>query len=252
MAPLTEFFKRAGKLAADNSPTILTAIGVTGTLTTAFFTGKASWQAAEMIYEAEMDAPPLDNKEKLNLVWKLYVPAIGSAVMTVVCIVAANRIGTRRAAGIAAAYTLSEKAFSEYKEKIIEKMGPKSEKAAREELAQERIDRNPVDERMIISTGKGTDLCYEAFTGRYFRSNVQAIRKAQNDTTLLTINDGYASLTDFYNFLGLSQTTHSDEVGWNTDKVLDIEITACLSPDDIPCIYMGYNVTPTREYGCLH
>lgn len=249
---LADLAKQAAKFAADNSPTILTAIGVTGALTTAFLTGKASFRAAEIIYEAEMDAPPLENREKVELVWKLYIPAIGSALMTTVCIVAANRIGTRRAAGLAAAYSLSEKAIAEYKAKVIDKMGEKPERDMRDELAQERINQNPPGPREVIPGNTGDVLCYDSLFGRYFYSNMHTLRKAWNDTTLLTINDGYASLSDFYHNIGLSPTAYSDEVGWNTDKVLDLNFSTCLAPDDTPCISVEYLVVPVREYGCLH
>jgi hypothetical protein len=114
---LGEITKRVGKLAQDNSPAVLTAIGVAGTLTTAFLTGRASYKAAELIQEHnekqdvhDLWMPP---KDAFRLVWRLYVPAASSAILTVAAIILANRIGTRRAAAMAAAYAITEKAFVE-------------------------------------------------------------------------------------------------------------------------------------------
>src|SRR5690349_5429579 len=97
------------KFTADNSPTILTALGAVGTLTTAYLAGKASFKAAQILDDYDTisiqeNRPPLDAKDKVAVVWKLYIPAASTAIVTVTSIILANRIGTRRAAALAAAY----------------------------------------------------------------------------------------------------------------------------------------------------
>lgn len=256
---LADIIKRTEKLAIDNSPGILTALAVTGTLTTAYLTGKATFKAAEIIREeriaADISTDPKmepDFKNDFKAVWKLYIPAAGTCVLTIVCIVSATRIGNRRAAAVAAAYSISEKAFAEYREKIVEKIGEKKEQSARDELAQNRIDRNPVSSSNIIITGSGEVLCYEEFTGRYFMSSMEELRRGQNDTNETIINQGDASLTDFYGSINLPSTAFSDEVGWNTDKLLELRFSTTLSEDGRPCISMGFDVAPTRDYFRIH
>jgi hypothetical protein len=257
------FFKGSSKIVADNSPAILSAIAVTGTLTTAYLSGRAAFKAAQIIEDAKGNADrDFDKawdpdelftlKEKALLTWKLYIPAASTVVMTIACIVAANRIGTRRAAALAAAYKFSERATAEYKAKVVEKFGEKKEQAARDELAQERIDKNPPGEGQVIFTGRGEVLCYEACFGRWFLSDMHLLRKAQNETNVVVIQDGYASLSVFYSLIGLDPTTYSDEVGWNTDNILDLKFSTCLAPDDTPCISVDYTVLPVREYSNLH
>ncbi len=251
---LMEMVKRTEKLVINNSPAILTALGVTGTITVAFLTGKATFKAAELIADEEYRIRPLeknhplDNKEKFLIVWKAYIPAAGAVVLTIVCVVYANRIGNRRAAAIAAAYSLSEKAFTEYKEKVVEKLGEHKERAVRDELAQDRVNRNPSSEHEVVITGNGEVLCYDAFTGRYFKSDMETLKKAQNDTNYLVLNDSYASLSDFYNKIDLPTTSYSDEVGWNTDKLLELNFSTCLSEDGKPCISIDFVVAPVRNY----
>jgi hypothetical protein len=254
------FLEGSSKIVADNSPAILSAIAVTGTLTTAYLSGRAAFKAAQIIEDEtrnrdvdfEQDYKPMELREQVQLTWKLYIPAASTVVMTVACIVAANRIGTRRAAALAAAYKFSERATAEYKAKVVEKFGEKKEQAARDELAQERIDKNPPKNGEVLYTGRGEVLCHEAFTGRYFLSDMQTLRKAQNDTNIVVIRDGYASLSVFYDLVGLAPTTHSDEVGWNTDRILDLKFSTCLAPDDTACISVDYAVVPTREYANFH
>lgn len=252
---LIEIAKKAEKLAVDNSPAILTAIGVTGTLTTAFLTGKASFKAAEIIADEQYQMDhnqvevrnELESKEKLVLVWKLYIPAVGTGFLTVVCIIFANHIGTRRAAAVAAAYTISEKAFSEYKEKVVERLGTPKEQKIRDEVAQDRVNKNPGG-RDIVVTGGGEVLCYEAFTGRYFKSDMETLKKAQNDLNYTILNDGYASLSDFYSKIDLPGTSFSEEVGWTSDKLLELNFSTVLSEDGRPCISIDFMTAPVRDY----
>lgn len=246
--------KRAEKLTIDNSPVILTTFGVTGTLITAFLTGKATLRATELIAaeQARLDmhetSHPLDNKEKVKLVWKEFVPPAGVAVLTIVCIVGANRIGTRRVAAMATAFSLSERALSEYKDKVVEKLGEKKERDLRDEITQEHVNRNPPNPSEIIITGDGDVLCFDDFCGRYFYSSMETLKKAVNDTNYQVIHDGYASLTDFYNKIGLGRTGISDDVGWTTDKLLDITFTTCISVDQKPALAFSFTVGPAKDY----
>ena len=255
---LIDLAKKAEKLAVDNSPTILTVLGVTGVVTTAFLTGKASFKAANIISDEQYrldlfeKSHPLEPKEKIILVWKAYIPAVGTGVISIVCIVGANHIGSRRAAAVAAAYTISEKAFTEYKDKVVERMGAPKEQDLRDEIAQDRIDRNSSGDRNIIVTGRGEVLCYDAFSDRYFESSMEELKKAQNDINYKILSDMYASLGDFYDKIGLASTSYSEEVGWTTDVPLELKLSGTLSEDQRPCISMDFRAAPIRDYHHFH
>jgi hypothetical protein len=250
---LNLIMKHTGKFLSDNSPLVLTALGVTGTLATAYLSGVATFKAAELIAEKEHDfgngiSFRYGPRDKAELVWKLYIPAATSAAVTIAAIIYANRIGTRRAAAVAALYSVSEKAFDEYRKKIVERVGVKKEQSYRDEVAQDRVTRDPVTSREVIITGNGEVLCYESFTGRYFNSDMETIRRAMNDINYRVMNDSYAALSDFYFLIGLPQTAYSDEVGWNADKLLEIQFSTTLSDDGRPCISVEFVVAPVRHY----
>mgnify|MGYP001286674527 FL=1 len=251
---LNDIAKQIERFAIDNSPGILTAVGVTGAVTVAYLSGTASFKAAALIRNEENHRefhdhkPPLTPKEKFQLVWVEYIPVVAVGAVTITAIIGANRIGSRRAAAVAAAYSISEKAFSEYKEKVIERIGANKEQSVRDELAQDRVDRNPNRNKEVIIVGSGEVLCYESFTGRYFKSNVDAIKKAENEINKKIINENYASLSDFYNLIGLATTDYADEVGWNTDKFLSVEFSTTMSDDDQPCICIGFEALPIYKY----
>jgi len=242
---LSELLKRSGKIVADNSPAILTAIGVTGTLTTAFLTGKASFRAAERLTEESYDLP---TKEKVKIVWKLYIPAALSGAATVAVIIAANRVGSRRAAALAAAYSLSERAFEQYKEKVIATIGAKKEQAVQDSLAQDRVRNDPPGSREVFVIGGSETLCHDAFSGRYFTCDVESLRRAENETNHQILGDGYASLTDLYYRIGLRPTAMSDEVGWTSDVLLGMKFSSVLTEDDRPCLSINFVAGPIRNY----
>lgn len=248
MLSLSNLAKKAARALSDNSPLILTALGVTGTITTAYLTGKASFRAAQVLdEECGNFGVGFSAKEKVELTWKLYIPAATTGLLTVTCIIFANRIGTRRAAAMAAAFTISERAFEEYKSKVIEKLGEKKEQAVRDELAQDRVNRDPVERREVFIAG-GSVLCYDNYTGRYFLSDMETLRKAQNDINEQITHDHYASLTDFYERVGLPATQVSEEVGWNLDKFLELHFSTTLSSKGEPCLVVNFEVSPARNY----
>jgi hypothetical protein len=251
MVPRT--VKELERLIVDSSPGILTGLGIVGTLTTAVLASKASFRAALQIDEDERvhgvsDDPMQRLKERTLLVWKLYIPAAGCGVLTVVCITTANRVGTRRAAAMAAAYTISEKAYQEYREQVVKKFGEHKERAVRDEVAQKRVNDNPVSDSQIIMTGTGEVLCYEAYTGRYFNSSMEIINKAVNTINFRMNNDGYASLSDFFHEIGLPGTSYSDDIGWRNDALLELKFSTTLAEDGRPCIVIDYRAVPVRDY----
>lgn len=261
---LSDVARRVEKLVVDNSPAIMTSIGVAGVLTTAYLTGRATFKAAEILRKEQeefdqivaeqlpdFNTDELEPKEKIALVWKLYIPPTVTAVVALAAIICANRVGSRRAAALAAAYTISEKAFDEYRTKIVEKMGAKREEAARAEIAKDRLDRLPPEESQVLGTFGGSHLCYEAFTGRYFLSDLETLRKAENDINHEVIHDSFASLSDLYDSIGLPHTSMSDEVGWNLDKLLELHFVPVLTDTGKPCISVEFTVAPIRHYNRL-
>lgn len=244
---INDLIKRATKLAVENSPSILTAIGVTGTITTAYLTGKASYESAFRILEESHDQmqqgipKKLSKREIAELVWPLFIPAAITGATTVACIVGANRVGARRAAALTAAYSLSEKAYSEYRDKVVETLGEKKEKAVRDEIAQEKVTRNPPEHVWI--SGSGNVLCCELLTGRYFHSEMEVLKKAVNEMNAQLLRHDYVTLGELYYAIGLPQTSMSSDIGWTSDRLLELEITTTLSLDDKPCIAFDYNYT---------
>lgn len=251
-----KYIKVSEKFITDNSPAILTAAGVVGTVSTAYFAGTASFKAAKIIHEEQKhrvsvygETLEIDAKDFVKLTWKLYIPTVTTGAASVACIVGANRIGTRRAAAMAAAYTISDKAFNEYKEKVVEKLGANKEQKIHDEIQEERVQNQPSS---VVITGDANVLCFETFSGRYFESTMEDLKWAQNALNHKIINDYYASLSDFYNTIGLPNTSYSEEVGWNADQLLELQFSTVMSENQKPCIAVSFQVSPIRNYYRIH
>lgn len=241
------------KFLQDNSTTVLASIGVVGTVATAVLSAKAGYRAAHILdeeYKSQNLSPIFDEfspREKIEILWKTYIPSAVVTTLTCSAILASVYVGNRRTAAIAAAYSLSEKAFSEYKEKVSQKLTKAEQRKVVDELGEERVRNNPVSEHSIIQ-GRGNVLCYEYYSGRYFMSDMESLRKANNDINHQILNNYHASLTDLYGLLGLDRTAVSDEVGWNSDQLLEMTYSTTLADDDRPCIVVNFNVSPIRGY----
>lgn len=238
--------KAVEKIAREHTPAILTAFGVTGTVTTAVLAGKAAYNSYPVIeqYEDEHGLPDSNREMHINRIkaaWKLYIPAGVSGAATITCIIVASRVGTRRTAAITAAYSLSEKAFEEYKEKVVEKIGKTKEQKVRDEVAQDRVNKNPNNQ--VIIAGAGNHLCYEGFTGRYFNCDMETLRGAVNHINQQMINHNHQFLDDFYDLVGLNSTSYSSEIGWDNTRLLELRYSTVLADNNQPCLSFEYNYT---------
>ena len=259
---LPELFK--SKLTGVNTTTMLTGMGVTGVVTTAYLAGRGSYKAAQLIEREEQrriatamdpskEEPRMTTGDKVKLVWPLYVPAVGVGSTTITAIIMSNHAASKKIAALTVASGISERALQEYKSKVLEKIGENKEMAIRDEIAQDRVNRTPPTQgnTQVIMAGDSEVLCFDMMTGRYFMSTMEKIRQAENKINYELVNHMYASLSSFYDEIGLAPTPYSDTVGWNINEPLRIVISTVLSPDNRPCLAVDFSVPPIAEYARL-
>ena len=240
------FAKKALTSVADNSPTILTGLGVAGVVSTAYLASKASFRAADILaQDALYGHPEPDWQYKAKLIWPEYIPAAVTLVSTVVCVVCANRIHVNRYAALSAAYSLSEKAYDEYRDKTRAMFGEQEEQKIRRALAEDRV-RETTQGIYITDTTKS--LFFDLYSKRYFESTMEEVRRAENEINHTLIHETYAPLRDLYNKLGMVSPEFADEIGWNSDNLLEINPKAVLTEEDKPCIAIEFSHIPVRNY----
>lgn len=254
---------RRGKfLLNENSRTILTGVGVVGTVSTAYLTGRATFKAARIIEEEKQkregkaalenggaETPQdLTRWEKIKKVWYHYIPPAISAATTITCIIVANKIASKKIAALSLAAGISERALQEYKAKVVEKLGERQDQKIRDEVAQERVNKHPIGSREVILAGTGEVLCFDMLTGRYFQSTVEEIKRAENKINHTLNNFMAASASEFYDELGLPATTLTDNLGWNANEHVKVELSSVLSPDGRPCLAIDFAKNPFPDY----
>lgn len=252
---MTALFKSIQTSVSKHSPEILTGIGIAGMITTTVLAVKATPKALELIEDRkeELDMHPADDLPPVEVVkaaWKPYVPAAATGIASAMCLIGASTVNSRRSAALATAYNLTTAAFNEYKEKTLETVGEKKEQIIRNKVAEERINKEPAKQSAIIVTGKGNTRCFDTVTKQRFISDIETIKSIVNELNRRMVNgEDYISLNDLYYELGLDPTKIGDELGWNVSTgLIEIDFSAQLDTDGVPCIVLDYTVAPKRGF----
>lgn len=249
---LKRTIKSAGRVLTKYSPGILTGIGITGMIGATFMAVKATPKALYLIEakKEESEVEELAPVETIKTCWKCYIPATLTTVVSAACLIGASTVSAKRNAALATAYSISEAALREYQEKVVEVVGEKKEKAVRDAVAKNQIERDPVtkSEVVIIDSNSNT-LCYEPLSGRYFKSTIDKIKKAEIKLDRQMIQEMYVSLNDFYWEIGLDETDLGDKMGWNLSKgYMDLSFSSQLADDGTPCAVIVYGIPPVYDY----
>jgi hypothetical protein len=237
----------------DNSPSILSGFGLLGVISTAVMAVKATptamVQVEKLGIELELDNDErLTRMELLQATWRTYLPATLVGLTTIACIVGANKINIRRNAAIAGLYSITESTMKKYQEKVIETIGEKEHIKIRESLVEDELVNNPVMEDKIFVTGTGETLCYDTLSGRYFFSSQETLRRAENDFNKELLSGYYEDLNGFYRLIGLEDIEMGHNVGWTTDKLMDLYFTSKVAANGEPCLVIEHDSPPKHDF----
>lgn len=241
---------------SKHSPEILTGIGIAGMVATTVLAVKATPKAIELIQNekelAESYNEELTPMDKVKVCWKCYIPAAVTGVMSITCLIGASSVNTKRNAALTAAYTLSDSALREYREKVVETIGEKKEKTIKDKISEDTIKQNPVTKSEVYITDKGDSLCFEPMSGRYFKSDIDKIKRAKNNLNEKILVDAFnagVSLNDFYEEIGLPKTSMGENLGWNLDTgIIDIYLSAQITDEGTPCLVINYTNPPKYDF----
>ena len=238
-----------------NLPSVLSGAAIAGIVATVWTTYKAAPEVNSALDGAKWDKADKVNANRGNGVeeisaddvtlnawetFKAVAPYVwkpaACVAFSATCVIAANVLNVQRLTMLAGAYKLSEKKLHEYEEKAKELLGEKKATELHDEVVKEMRDK-PYDETTVIKTGKGDALFFDAFSGRYFRSSVEAIRTAENGVNQLIAEAGildrhnkFVEVNHFYDTLGLDDIKFGNDFGWGDvecDRApsLGVEIT---------------------------
>ena len=245
------YLKQTRVFLSNNTPRILTGVAIGGVLSTVYLAVDSTPKAIKAIDAIKVEEPTVTDKIKAT--WKFYIPAALSCAGTIGCIIGAQTVNNRRQAALAGLYSISEKTLLEYKEELLTALGDEGAAEVRKNVSQRTA--NPdysfapkpdgtEPQTQVIVVDDSEQLCHDAWSGRYFKSSRNAIEKARNDANSLILIDGYITVNEFYDHLGLDYIDAGNIVGWDTDNLIDFSIDAVIGPDMKPCLSIQHRVAP--------
>lgn len=256
---LSKFGRDMRMSLSRHSPEILMAMGITGMITTTVLAVKATPKAVRLMDERkhELEVEVLTPVETVKTAWKCYIPAAITGAVSVACLVGSNSVNARRNAALATAYKLSETAFTEYREKVVETFGDKKERVVRDKVSEKQVKENPIAKTEVFVTGKGKTLFFDPLSHRYFYSTIETIKRAENVLNKEIICDPFdagRTINDFYTEIGLPTTATGDALGWNLRiGLIDIYTSAQKVEDGEehegePCLVINFSNPPRYEF----
>lgn len=235
-----------------NDTQILTGMAIVSGISALIFMPK-SIRTADKIKEQkkeELKTKTLTPKQVVKATWKCYIPTAVMECVSVACLLCAASTNLKRNAALSAAYVISQDQMTKYQDKVKEMIGDKKEQEVRDNVAQDEIKKKPLKNSEVIITEKGDTLCYDMYSGIYFKSDRDKINKAVNEVNRKMLTSGSASINDLYYELGINSTKNGDRLGWNIDKgMIDIQFSTVLASDgQTPCLAIDYAIDPVGDF----
>lgn len=266
-----------------HSPTLLFAVGVAGVVTTVVLASRATLKMEEVLAEAEKnkveigDALALETDEynendatqdhAVNRVQtavkivRLYAPAVAVGVVSVACLTGSHYILTKRNIALTAAYAGVDKAFKEYRSRVIDELGQEKDDEFRYGTVEKQVtvqtDDGPKTKTIRVADKKGdiyTFLFAEETSKNWQRQasyNSMFLNSQQNYMNDLLTARGHVFLNEVLDALGLERTKAGAITGWvkgNGDSFVDFGIMRDLArakefiDGDENAIWLEFNV----------
>lgn len=253
---LTNLARQTGRVLSKNSPTILTALGITGFVSTVVMAVRATPKAMEILdHERSLrfdeEEMRLDDQisiqDTVELTWQVYAPATLMGLTSIACIIGASSIASRRQLALTSLYSIAESTLKDYQTKVVQTIGDKKEQKIRSEIAADELVKHPVETKSIIVSGLGDTLCFDQYTGRYFKGDVVQIQTKVNEFNRQLLSDMRIPLNDLYSEIGLEPVDSGQHVGWDVEKgLVEVDFSAKMASGNVPCVVLTFTNKPTK------
>lgn len=263
MKSVSRTFNKIGFQLQKKSPEILIVTGVVGMVVTTVMACKATTKASEVaestkealdeIHEADANGvtkagktySKKDTQEDLVKVYthtavsyaKLYAPAALMGMASVTCILTSHRIQKQRNVALATTLAATNKAFKDYRGRVIERFGEQVEKEIRYNIKAQEITETVTDDKGKTKTVKkvadvpaveGWDPSKFSPYARAFDETNPAwmgnteqnrfyLKARQAQATDMLRARGHLFLNEVYDMLNIPRTKMGAVVGWLYD-----------------------------------
>ena len=255
---ITRAISMASLKLKKHSPEILVVTGIIGGVTGAVMACKATTKVGDILDDAKetigiihdgmengeirgKEYTEEDGKKDLAITYvqtgfkvaKLYAPAVIVGGASIACIVGGHRILTKRNIALTAAFAGSEKAFKEYRERVVERFGKELDKELRYNIKAKEIEETITDEngeeKVVKSTVHEAEINEISDYARFFDEscsgwtkdpefNLMFLRRQQDYANEKLRKRKYLFLNEVYAMVGLPATKAGQIVGWVYDE----------------------------------
>ena len=252
---LTRGLSRLGLKLKKHSPEILMVTGTIGVVTSAVMACKATLKVNDILEETKQDVDKIngvleneeyadkyseeDSKRDLLIVYaqtgiklaKLYAPSVILGTLSLGAMITSNNILRKRNVALAAAYTVLDKGFKDYRSNVIERFGEKIDKELKHNIKAKTFETVTVDENgKEKKTKEEVNICDEISDfarffdegSRYFTKdpeyNLMFLKNQERYANDKLKANGYLFLNDVYRMLDIPETKAGQIVGWIYDE----------------------------------
>lgn len=262
MNSLTRTMGRAGLKLRKHSPEILVVTGIASLIGAGVMACKATTKFEEIMEE------PKENIEKINAfveekgysceyteedhkkdiaiikvqsglkVVKLYGPSIGLAALGTASILAGTNILKKRNVALAAAYTVVDKSFKDYRGRVVDRFGKDLDRELRYNIKTKEVEETVIDEKTgkektvkkTVEVVDGDTINNYSTYAKFFcegcagweknaEYNMMFLRRQQDYLNDKLKSRGHVFLNEVYDALGIDRTEAGQIVGWIYDEV---------------------------------
>lgn len=232
-----------GRHLRKRKPDIYSGAGLIGNLLAIIYTAKISPKTKEEIEQAA------DNREKTIIYLRNYFPVCIMYTTSSLAILYSGKLRTKQFAELASAYASARKELGDISTTIVEEIGVEAAKNVKDKLSEKLTDAKVADISEIKPDKNGEIRCYDEFSGRYFYSTLENLKKVQNDLNAALLRDEEVFLNDYFFAVHLDRLGYGDYLGWHLTKgvyeLIEFDITSVMTDEEgNPCLIVSLVTNP--------
>lgn len=262
MNSLTRTVGRAGLKLRKHSPEILVVTGIASLIGAGVMACKATTKFESIMEEPKENLEKVkayveekgyseeyteqDYKKDLTIMYvqsgikvaKLYGPSIGLAALGTASILAGTNILKKRNVALAAAYTVVDKSFKDYRGRVVDRFGKDLDRELRYNIKAKEIEETIIDEKTgkektvkkTVEVVDGDRINNYSTYAKFFcegctgweknaEYNMMFLKRQQEYLNDRLKSRGHVFLNEVYDALGIDRTEAGQIVGWIYDEV---------------------------------
>lgn len=206
-----------------NNSKLCTVFGIVSFAATISFTIKATVKATRQIDEIKRKDPGAVTKKQLyKIIAKNYIPMGVTFISTVGFIIGAKQLDFKKQSALIGSYKALENKYKVYTDKVKEAFGEDKEKELTDSIHKEEyVKAAPIDDY--------GDIYYFGYDvrnkkgGEYFRVTQDKLEHAETALNKRLRIDGFASVADFFDDLGIEPSELSVAYGWGPRELCALD-----------------------------